>query len=264
VARRAGVPEAIARDVPDAVYLHFLGSQPPRGNLAPEVVTERFHVYQMRRALYAATAVVGVVSLAWLGMNAYQIYELRSEQAHAITEAANYQRRYQEVTRHFPASPTSADNLVAAVQTAERLKSLKRTPEAAMTAVGRALEQSPNVYLKSFGWRYGTRGFDAAGGARGTVAAPSPAPGAAQQRAQSAFIEGEIRPFSGDYRSALDAISAFADTLRQDPAVADVKVVALPLNVSPTMALSGSTADADAPRATTANFRLNIAFKALP
>ncbi len=264
LARRAGVPDAVALDVPDALYLHFLGSQPPRGNLAPEGVTERFHLYQMRRALYAAASVAGAVALVWVGMNAYQIYELRTDQAHAITETANYQRRYQEVTRHFPAAPTNADNLVHAVQTAERLKSMKRTPEVAMAVVGRALEQMPNVYLKSFGWRYAIRGFDAVAGSQRVDPPATGAPGGPQRRTQSAYIEGEIRPFNGDYRSALDAISTFADTLKQDPTVAEVKVVALPLNVSPNMALSGSTSDADTPRPTTAPFRLNIAFKASP
>ena len=46
----------------------------------------------------------------------------------------------------------------------------------------------------------------------------------------------------------------------RDPAVAEVKVVGLTLNVSPTTALSGSTAESTK-RATTAPFRLNVVFK---
>jgi len=259
IAQRTGVPEAIVRDIPDALYLHYLASQSARGNLAPEPVTEQFQIYQMRRALYATAAAAGVVSLAWLAMNGYQYFELKSEYAHAVAQTGEYQRRYQEVTRHFPAAPTSADNLVAAVQTAERLKTVKKNPEAAMQAVGRTLEQFPNVYLKTFGWKYGTRDFEADGLTRRTESAPS-APTTGQTRRQSAFIEGEIRPFSGDYRAALDTISNFAEALKQDPTVVDVKVVALPLNVSPTMALSGSTAESTS-RATNAPFRLNVAFK---
>src|SRR5690606_32181822 len=144
---------------------------------------------------------------------------------------------------------TSADNLVASVQVAERLRAAKRNPEPAMEVVSRALEAFPNFQLKSFGWRYGPRDFDSDVGARRSedappVAAPVPVRGAAAKRKQAAFIEAEIRPFSGDYRAALDAISRFAETLRKDPAVAEVNVVALPLNVSPNMALSGSTTDA--------------------
>ena len=73
----------------------------------------------------------------------YQIWDLRLDNAFAINQAADFQRRYQEVTRSFPETPTSADNLVAAVQTAERLRSSKRTPEQAMIVASRALEQFP-------------------------------------------------------------------------------------------------------------------------
>jgi hypothetical protein len=80
-------------------------------------------------------------------------------------------------------------------------------------------------------------------------------------RRQSAYVEAEIRPFAGDYRRALDEIASFAETLQQDPVIADVEVVELPLNVSPTMALSGSTTEATI-RATSAPFKLNVSFKA--
>jgi len=267
IAARTAVPEAILRDVPDALYLHFLGLHPPVGNLAPEPVTERFQIYQLRRGLYATAAVVGASTIVWSAMNAYQIYDLRSQRELAASQAADYQRRYQEVTRKFPAAPTTADNLVLAVQTAERLRAVKHSPEPAMLVVGKAFEQYPNVFLKNFGWKYGARDFDTDGGARRADApgAPPPAPGAqaGTGRRHAVFIEAEIRPFEGDYRTALDAINGFAEALRQDPAVAEVKVVGLPLNVSPNMALSGSTTES-ATRATTAPFRLHAVFKAVP
>jgi hypothetical protein len=199
------------------------------------------------------------VSLAWLGLNAYQIYDLRSEQAHAAARTADYQRRYQDVTRQYPASPTSADNLVLAVQVAERLQTTRRTPESAMVVVGRALDAFPNVRLKTFGWKYAHRDFDTDTAPR--VDAPPPvAPHGAPGRRQSSFIEAEIHPFNGDYRAALESIAQFVETLRADPAIADVRVAALPLNVSPTMALSGSTSDSPM-RGGTAPFRLNLVFK---
>lgn len=261
IAQRVGVPPAVLADVPEAIYLHLLASQPLRGNLAPEPVTEQFQVYQLRRALYATAGIAATVSIGWLGLNAYQIYDLRSQQTHVAAQTADYQRRYQDVTRHYPASPTNADNLVLAVQVAERLRSSKRTPEPAMALLGRVLDQYPNVRLKSMGWKYGTRDYDNDAGQRRpdapTQNANVPGPSA---RRQAAFVDAEIHPFNGDYRATLDAIAAFADSLRKEPAVADVNIVALPLNVSPTMALSGSTTESTT-RATNAPFRLNIAFK---
>jgi hypothetical protein len=264
IVARTGIPEAIVADEPDALYLHYLGLQPKQGNLAPEPVTERFQIYQLRRALYATAAIAGGVSFAWVGINMYQIWDMRLDNAFAINQTADFQRRYQEVTRSFPETPTSADNLVATVQTAEHLKTSERTPERAMIVVSHALEQFPDFQLKGFGWRYGVRDFDAEVGARHidppAPAAPPGAPGATRRK-QSAFIEAEIRPFAGDYRAALDAISRFADTLRQDPAVARVSVVALPLNVSPSMALSGSTTE-NVERPTAAPFRIHFVLHA--
>lgn len=258
IVARTGVAESIVSDAPDALYLHYLGLQPKQGNLAPEPVTERFQIYQLRRALYATAAIAGGVSVAWVALNAYQIYDLHSQQALAISQAADFQRRYQEVTRSFPATPTNADNLVATVQTAERMQSVKHTPGPAMAVVSRALEQFPTFQLKSFGWRYSVRDFDAEAGTR-RPDEPAIVPGtpAATKRKQSAFIEAEIQPFAGDYRTALEAIARFAETLRQDPAVVQVNVVALPLNVSPSMALSGSTSER-VERPTSAPFRIHL------
>jgi len=263
IAQRLGVPTAVVADVSDTLYLHLLASQPLHGNLAPEPVTEQFQIYQLRRALYATAGVAAFVSLGWLGLNAYQLYDLKSQQTHAALQTGDYQRRYQEVTRQFPASPTNADNLVAAVQVAERLRSSKRTPEPAMASIGRVLGQYPSVRLKTMGWKYATRGYDVDAGQRRTDTHPpaaANAPGAAT-RHQSAYIEAEIHPFNGDFRAALDEINGFAESLRKDPAVTEVKVAALPLNISPSMSLSGSTSETAA-RATSAPFRLNIAFKA--
>ena len=260
VVASTGVAEPVVSEEPDALYLHYLGLQ-PLGNLAPELVTERFQIYRLRRALYATAAVAGVVSVAWFALNAYQVYDLRSQQALAIGQAADFQRRYQEVTRRFPATPTNADNLVAAVQTAERLNATRHTPEHAMIVVSRALEQFPNFQLKSFGWRYGLRDFDTEVSRQRPDQPPAqPGAPAVARRKQSAFLEAEIRPFSGDYRTALDTISRFAETLRQDPAVAEVNVVGLPLNVSPTMALSGSTTES-VDRPTSAPFRVHLVLK---
>jgi hypothetical protein len=264
IANQTGLPAAVVADVPDAMYLHMLGTQKaPQGNLAPEPVTERFQIYQLRRALYATAAIAGGASVAWLAINTYQIYDLRTQQTVAASQSADYQRRYQEVTRSFPASPTNADNLVAAVQTAERLLTTKRDPESAMIVVSRVFEQYPNFQLKRFGWKYALRDYDTdTSGGRvdathpGAPAAAAPPAG----RRQSAFIEAEIRPFMGDYRKALDAISSFAEALKADAAVAEVKIAALPLNVSPTTALSGSTTES-VDRPTAAPFRLHIAFK---
>ena len=55
-------------------------------------------------------------------------------------------------------------------------------------------------------------------------------------------MTGEIAPFNGDYRTAVATIRAFAEDLRNDPRVADARILKLPLDDSSRQNLSGTTA----------------------
>jgi hypothetical protein len=89
-------------------------------------------------------------------------------------------------------------------------------------------------------WKYGVGEAESGAGARPTTAV---APGTAATRRQSGIVSGEIKPFHGDYRSAVAAINAFADRLGRDPGVAQARIVKLPLNIDPALALTGNTLD---------------------
>jgi hypothetical protein len=127
-----------------------------------------------------------------------------------------------------------------------------------MALLGRALERSPAIVIREFGWRYGIAEIPVEGSG-GREATPSDraqaAPGPAGQRKESALIDGEVRPFRGDYRSAIDTINSFAERLRDEPEVAEARVVKLPLNVSPALSLSGNTLD-NPEQGGTAEFKL--------
>jgi hypothetical protein len=122
--------------------------------------------------------------------------------------------------------------------------------------------------MREFGWKYGAAEIEAESAPRSAAAAPPgspPAPAApaapAGQRRESALIEGEIRPFRGDYRGAINTINAFASRLADAPGVAEVRVVKLPLNVDPTLSLSGSTQESAGQASGTADFRLLVVLR---
>ena len=79
-------------------------------------------------------------------------------------------------------------------------------------------------------------------------------------RKQSALIEGEVRPFRGDYRAAIESIKTFAGTISKRPEVADVKIVKLPLDINPTLSLSGNTTE-NRDQIGKAEFKVVIVFK---
>jgi len=82
----------------------------------------------------------------------------------------------------------------------------------------------------------------------------------AEQRKESALIDGEVRPFRGDYRSAIVTINGFAGRLAEEADVSEVRVVKLPLNVNPALSLSGNTLD-NPEQGGTAEFKLLLVLK---
>src|SRR5215813_4670648 len=249
LAARLGIAESLLDGSPHVLYLHLLGLKTPASNLAPSGLTVGYQRYRARRAIYAACGALAAAGILWTGANLYRVFALQGETEEASNQTAQLAARYQEVTRQFPAAPTSAENLRKTVEIAQKLRESVRTPEMAMALVSRALEDSPHIVVREFGWKYGTSDITAE---RSSGAAERPAPPPAQPgsptaptlfRRQSALIEGEIRPFRGDYRAAIADINAFAARLGKEPAVAEVRVVKLPLNVNPTLSLAGNTLD---------------------
>lgn len=261
-----GVSESLLAVSPYVIYLHLLGLKSPPSNLAPASVTAGYQQYRARRMIYAGCGAIAAAALIWTGVNLYQSIMLRLETEDAARQTALLSSQYQEITRLFPQSPTSAENLKKTVEIAQQLRATAHGPRRMMALVSRAMEMSPTIVLKDFGWKYGTTEIDTEASARaatGERTAPTPLPaGGPEQRRESALIEGEIRPFRGDYRSAIVTINGFASRLAEESGVAEVRVVKLPLNVNPTLSLSGNTLDnPESSGNATAEFKLMVILK---
>jgi hypothetical protein len=227
-----------------ALYLHLLGLSAPDSNLAPANITQGYRQHQARRRVYALTGVTALIVGAWCATNLYQLFDARSETEAAKRQTAQLQAQYQEATRQFPAAPTTAENLKRAVDISQKIGATTRSPELMMSLVSQALERHPEIVLKTIGWKYDRTDIDAEPGGRSAKSAPDASvPAIAGSRKQSGLVEGDVRPFRGDYRAAIDAINRFAETLSQQPEVAEVRVVKLPLNINPSLTLSGNTTE---------------------
>lgn len=265
LAARLDLAESLLDVSPYVIYLHLLGFKPPQSNLAPANVTLGHKRYEARRGIYAGSAALALGAALWTGVNLFQTLVLRGETEDASRQTAQLSASYLEITRQFPAAPASAENLKRAVEIAQKLRESVRTPEVMMAAVSRALDATPTIVIKDFGWKYGTTEFEAESRGTRSIAATSAAETSAPAgpgivRKQSGLIEGEIRPFRGDYRAAIETINGFADRLAREPAVAAVRVIKLPLNVNPALQLSGNTLDSPNQSAT-ADFKLLVVFR---
>ena len=77
---------------------------------------------------------------------------------------------------------------------------------------------------------------------------------------QIGYIEGEVTPFNGDYRAAINTIQTFAEHFKQETAVEKVTVLQLPLDINSNRGLSGTTLQNDSPT-TVAKFKLKVLLK---
>ncbi|MDP2240342.1 MAG: hypothetical protein Q8K18_09290 [Burkholderiales bacterium] len=245
----------------DVIYLYLLGLKAPASNLASAAITSGFRHYSMRRGVYAATAAVALAAAAWGGVNTYLLMDTNAQALEASRQTTQQQVLYQEATRQFPAAPASSENLKKAVEVAQKLRESARTPETMMGIISTALGESPAITIREFAWKYSPTEIESGGTAGRSAGESAALAGAALPRKQSGLIEGEVRPFRGDYRAAIDTINDFAGRLGRDPGVQEARVVKLPLNVNPTLALSGNTLDSRE-QAGTAEFRILIVLKA--
>ena len=247
----------------ETIYLRLMAETPPTMNLAPATVTAGHRLLKRRYALYMASAAIGAAGMLWTGYNLWNISDLTQQAADAQRRTNAAQLQYKEITRTFPAAPTTSENLIKAVGIHQQIVKSIRSPRPFLGIISRAIASAPEIFLQEIFWAHGTEGLDttaaAAAAAAPRTAKPSGAPESDGLR-QSGTIAGEIRPFYGDYRAAIDSINRVAARLTSDPAVAEVKVVKLPLNVNPELALSGNTREA-AEQSGAATFRITLVLK---
>lgn len=248
---------ALPRDI-EALHLYLLGKYTPPVSLAAPQLTGDFTLHKLRLGLYAASSGVALVAILWSGYNLYRGYANQTAIKNVMQESARYRAQYEEAARKFPATPVSAEKLRHAVETAGQLKQFARTPELFMQTLSTSLSDYPQIQLNEMVWHYGVVGAVAAAGTGSTVQ------NGKINWQQQGEIEAEIRPFSGDYRSALALIERFAATLRSQAVVADVRISKLPVDLDPSSALRGSTQDNVETKPGAAQFKLNIVLKRQP
>lgn len=257
--KKLGLSAAALSSGRAALILHTVGLKTPAGNLAPAVVTAGFKEHQVRRGLYATAVVAAVGAILWAVVNTGLTLDASFDVDRKRAETAQQQAAYVEATRQFPAAPTSSENIQRAVVIARELIKTLRSPEPFLALVSRALDTNPTVLVREIDWKHGITPIESVT-PKGGKPPETPAGGAIPR--QSGLIAGEIRPFRGDYRAAIDTINRFAQTLAKDPAIEEVRITQLPLNVSPDLALAGNTVDARDQAPAAAQFKLLILLRA--
>jgi hypothetical protein len=264
IAARLKLDPTLLEISPATLYLQLLGTRTPGSNLATPATTATYRRYQYRHWLFAASAFVAAIGISSSGYHLWQQFSVMSSTNEAAQRTARVNAEYRQATLQFPAAPTTADNLKKTTELAAKLSTSFTTPERFFQVVSRALAPSPEINLLELGWQHRMTEFEAGLPAAGTQPVGRAAGAAdsvtAGPRKQSGLIAGQVRDFKGDFRGAIATINALAERLRKDPAVDNVRIVQLPLNVSSTLALTGNTAENPA-QSGTAEFKLVLVLK---
>jgi hypothetical protein len=241
----------------DALYLQVLGLERMALDIAPAADTARYRRHRARKALHATCAAVASVAALSTVLNGWTAYGIHGRANEVAAQVVARDGEYRQIATAPSQSAVDGLTMKRAVEIEAALEQSARDPLRMMSELSRALHEHPEIVLREFGWAHGVADIQqdreahgpAAGGESG-VAPPA--------RRQSAYVRAAIQPFHG-HRAAIASIEAFAARIREQPHVAAVRNVKMPLDVRPTASLSG-TLDAGGEPAS-AEFELVVSYR---
>lgn len=265
VAQRIGLKTPVQGSDCIPPLLHLLAGRATPNQYGNADHTHFFTLWQMRRSLGVAAALLLAVCAGWSGLNIWQGFEQfqSTQQIKARTESLAAE--HNSIAQTFPLTPVPAESMKAAVSTIARLSASSPPPRQFLSGISRALEDFPTIQVNSLSWRatftpdsVPSPGAEQAPPGKAVQAGPAVAtvPGTPYQ---VIFLGGEIVPFNNDYRQALDNVDRFQQALSKAGMI--VTPVALPLDLRPQASFT-SDLEERGDRAGRATFTLRILWKA--
>lgn len=250
---------------PELLHMHLLANGTVPDSLAAEGLVKHYRLNVLRQGIRLATAAVLLAALATSAVYFKMGFDRAAATQQAALETRQQEQQYQAVARDFPQTPVAASELRTVAELEKTLFANAVLPDRTLRLVSRAISASPEIGVNRLNWLLSNESEpkDSAG-AQG---AASVAAGTTAFSADPAllypvvFLDGEVRPFNGDYRAALESVHRLAERLRADDGVAQVVIMQAPVNVSSYSSLQGSTADERTTQTQPALFKLRIIFR---
>ncbi len=247
LAWRLGMNGDLVSPYAESLFVQLLLRNRPANHYATPDQTHYFAMRRVRVAMLAASVVLMFGSVLWSGLQWVEGMMYRDRSAVARQQASHYTRRYEQARAAMPDVPAEPAELKAAVDTARTLDRTRASPVPTIMLLGQVLGEYPALRVNQLEWRVGqdpgsqpgSAGIGRTGGRgvaqQGTgavVGVPVVAP-------EVAVVRGQVFPFDGDFRKALEMVEGFAQALSGRQGVQDVEVLSMPLNVSPKESLKG-------------------------
>lgn len=264
-AKNINLAESLIKPHPELLHMQLLANGNIPDNLAPTTYSKIHSLNNTCRILYMATAAIAVLGIALSSFYAWQGRQQHNQLALITAQTQQQQRLYDEVAKNFPTTPIPSAELKVAAELAQTIQANRQTPAQLMQILSAACETAPEINLNRLRWLLSAtpevtdEAENAITQANQTY---SQSPSADPTRlVQVAFVNAEIKGFTGDYRAALNTVSQFAATIKANPAVETVTILQEPVNVSSLANLQGSTTDETAAERPPAVFKLKVVLK---
>ena len=257
VAKLVGMNPAFVAAHADPLFVHLLLRDPPGNHFATPRDTRYHTLRNVRAGMYSASLAVALGGFAWSALNVVDAMVFKQRGEATRQQADYYEQRYREARKGMPQIPGEPRELQQAVQNARTLAENRVSPLGAMEALSLALDAYPDLQVDQIQWGLGPGATDSPQDPRARARAELFGTPQAEGD-EHALVDGRVHPFDGDYRRALEVLRAFAENLKSYRGVQEVKLVSLPLNLSPNEQLQGDALSEEQRR--DAAFKLKVVF----
>lgn len=253
---------------PELMHMHLLATGSAPDNLASPSLVRHHKILSLRRTIGVITAVVMLAGLVTAGVYLKQSMDFESDTAQAEIDTRIQEQRYREVAKDFPTAPIPSTDLQTAADISQSIKQYAKTPARMMQVLSAALDAAPEIQVNRMFWVQTNnmmldeedKSLSSASASNAVKPAAYAVPDATVLY-EVGYINGEIRRFNGDYRTALNMVNRLAERLKADAAIEHVEILQAPVNVSSYSNLQGSTTDEKAALQPAALFKLKLILK---
>ncbi len=233
----------------DVLLLSLLGKARIASHYPLREQNRFYQLWQARIGLYVLSVLLALAALAWAGIDLMTIFDQRRETARLEQEAFAAESKYQTIVKNMPITQVTPHNMKSVVDIERMMVQNVSLPDGLMSEVSHALDALPQIVINQLQWKI----VDPA-----SLAAPvdpnAPPPtgdtgpqpiilGLPEKPAEILLIDGEIKPFDGDYRAALDSVRMFVAALQKNPQL-KATVTLQPIDTNPNVKLENKAGEA--------------------
>lgn len=270
-ARGLRIAPELLHNNPELFHMHWLAIGNVPDNLAPPNLIKNHWFHLIRQSIQLASLAVVLVGLGLAATDLKSAFDQSRQLEQAVSATREQEQLYNVVAKNFPTTPIPSVELKLAVELAQKVTNLARPPNHMLQTISQALEVAPEIQINRLRWVL-TNDIEQKDDEQTPTGNTLPQPSSANA-AQPAFvaepgalyelgfINGEIKGFNGDYRTALETVNHLVERLKADHSVAAVSLLQSPVNVSSYTSLQGSTTDERTAQRAVALFKLKVILK---